>query len=1352
MMKIRSVILLLTGIFACIPASAQEKDRGYWSLTESKVLYEGERSIGDKTGIIGGSNGKAQFRILHEKHTPFKADGTYSVSQREGVTRINIGGKSASDQRYIHTLQVSWSRPPEYVKVGEENKISIDVRALLDGQDYSPELLARDLDAKVKSTLNGKEKEYSARKLGLGTKESYTTELSVSIMPEFTIRNTVFGFDMMNRSLSSSNSIEEYESTLERVAQNTGAGEDEVAEVFKKAYANNQYSTEWDCSVSDKSKARLSCQDAWEQHLPLGKESCLMVSVNTTFSSTSSNPYKSSSSSSYTICQFYLYKYYPNGGDVEKTVRADDDDAWKTNGDEGGESEGTTLPPWVIPTAVGTIVGGIGYKIVKKRRRKKDEEDPDPNDPNNPNDDDDVDDDEPKKPSTYKMILYKNFGSTLTVGDEPQMVGARIEEITAEGKKIKRHDLTQQIEIEQGNHLRIVETGMVDKYKAAYITADEYPKEEPHEGDVWFIFRSLNGALKNKVVFKIEKSEIIFGQDNLTIPSGYEKEVRLPFVAVGFDGSKEITARIVPSDGNEELANTYSVEVEWSEKDRLHYAIIRDLKPAGKLAGKYERHQLEIEVPSKVGEPIKGTLDVRRFHMGLALHVGDIGCYIEPYDSGKHKSRRFAFMGPEGRTFVPAETLASIVLYEYDEAEHKVLQLAPVLTGCKWKAFNDEKQQLVDKLGLQCELTEELGDKGGREAVFRCCRCSLDAPQRIEAIVQLAASHLDREYTSETKVLLCSQPIRHFGSLDDEMAALKQDEHVTERLLHIQKAIYEQGLYEKLFPLEKFIDVMLEGYKPEYGYDPAQVKRVRDLYTGVLSGRIEGANGQAAKPMTLAEEVGLFLEVFITNSKKVEESMGFFTRMVVGVATMGCSEAVFTGLEVVSNMKEYVDNGGDSIWGGFYVGAKVVVREYITEKVTMGAMNKLSDVAKKAGLTPDAIKKGAMEMVEEGKGYLNTIKGKVMKNAINDSTEATGRAVSKSKMIKEMAKAQPLTKAEKELMQISEFGLEHAKEQVRDLQAAVDLYRMNPHGPGNKEMLNKLILDVQQNKQAMYLLKEADSSLNYVRSEFNNTLETIYKETDEAVKKKLAKRLGLPDNYKIEVLNATSSDKALLLEGKKITMDRDITYYWKDEFGDVHYFSQKSTTDLYNKEFYEKALGYKPADSKFANRFANKMDQTNIEDVLFHPESYGDDLNNMLKEEFRGRALLDPTKVGDTVTYKGKEWFGKGEALLKEANNITDLTERQLMQSQGLSSIMEGLRQEVKQFDNFVNPRNMARLQANGASRIPENLRTAVECCRRVSTMESADALVQIERELSLLGYTRDSFAEAMGQAIKDIG
>ena len=92
------------------------------------------------------------------------------------------------------------------------------------------------------------------------------------------------------------------------------------------------------------------------------------------------------------------------------------------------------------------------------------------------------------------------------------------------------------------------------------------------------------------------------------------------------------------------------------------------------------------------------------------------------------------------------------------------------------------------------------------------------------------------------------------------------------------------------------------------------------------------------------------------------------------------------------------------------------------------------------------------------------------------------------------------------------------------------------------------------------------------------------------------------------------------------------------------------------------------------------------------------------------------------------------------------------MQSQGVSSIMEGIRQEVKQFDNFVNPRNIARFDVNGMNKIPKKLRIAVDRARRITDMDSPKALVQVQRELEALGYTLDSFAEAMGQAIKDIG
>ena len=1048
------------------------------------------------------------------------------------------------------------------------------------------------------------------------------------------------------------------------------------------------------------------------------------------------------------VIKLHIYPN-PNGNidedEEEEEEEEDDDEEYYEEEDYAVNRAG--FWDYAIPIGVAAVLLGGGAAAVALGKKKK-------NKNKNKNKSD-------KSGDRLAMRIYKEFRDTIIPGRGKYPVYARIVRIPAGStQEVPDERLTAMIDIKGDDYLKLSGQRMENGWKRVDVEAPEQPNL-PEKATVTFSLTSDKGAYVNHVHFHIEAGEVLFGQDNLTLPSGYKKEVRLPFVVVGRDGDKDIKASIVPDNESEtRLKGIYDVKVEWSEKDRMHYAVIRDLKqddpldkkPSADVAGKYESFRLEVEAPNKFGQPIKGSLVFFRYHMGLALKVGDIGCYIEEYDRLKHRTNKFAAVGEGGKTFVPAETKSSAILYEYDEQNHKILQLAPIITDYHIEAIEKgEKQVLVEKIGLQCDVTAEAGKDGGRLVVFRCCKATLDAPSRIEAKIMLTAKHEGREYKLEKKVLLCSQPVRHFTSMEAEMAALKEDKRIGDILIHIQTAIYQQGLYNRLFPLEKFINVMLDGYDAAYGYDPKQVKRVRDLYVGVLSGRIEGANGEGGKPLTLADEVNLFLTAFLENSKKVEESLGFFGRMAVGVCTLGCSEVVFTGLEVVNNMKEYVDNGGDSVWGGFCVGAKVVVREYITEKLMTKGMEKMSQVAKEAGLTPDALKKAAKEMAEEGKGYLTTLKGKVMKNAINESEQAARTAAIKGQALSRAVAAKPLTQAERELLKASEFGLAHAKEQVRDLRAAIDLYRMNPHGAGNQELVNKLILEVQQNKQAMYILKKGDSSLNYVRSKFNTTLEKIYEATDDAVMDKLSKGTGVP-RHKIKKLNATTSEKMKLIKGEKVTMDRDVTYYWTDENGVDHYFSQKNTTALYNNEFHEKALGYRSKVEGGAGRFAQAMDQTNIEDVMNHPESYGWDLDNMLKPELHKQALLNPDKVADTVTYKGKEWLQKGNMLLERAKGVTDLTERQLMQSNGVSSIMEGLRQEVKQFDNFVNPRNLARRDINGMSKIPEKLRIAVDKARKVTDMDSSKALVQVKRELEALGYTLESFAEAMGQAIRDIG
>ena len=120
----RSIILILTGALLAVSVVAQDKkrnngqeakDRGYWSLTFRKTMMVGERSKGDDTGILGGKDGLAEFRVLHYIPSVFKPDGTFSVDDKEDKTIIQMGGEHTKEVRNVHRLSVFWLKPPQYV-------------------------------------------------------------------------------------------------------------------------------------------------------------------------------------------------------------------------------------------------------------------------------------------------------------------------------------------------------------------------------------------------------------------------------------------------------------------------------------------------------------------------------------------------------------------------------------------------------------------------------------------------------------------------------------------------------------------------------------------------------------------------------------------------------------------------------------------------------------------------------------------------------------------------------------------------------------------------------------------------------------------------------------------------------------------------------------------------------------------------------------------------------------------------------------------------------------------------------------------------------------------------------------
>lgn len=993
----------------------------------------------------------------------------------------------------------------------------------------------------------------------------------------------------------------------------------------------------------------------------------------------------------------------------------------------------------LIPAGIATIITGGGIMIAKNRKKikkssgRKEEQ--------NRQEETKEEEQEEENPNRYEMRIRKDFGNTISVGSTLPIY-ARIVEITPEGAENSRNDLTGKISISSPAYLKISCQGMSGDYKAAYIEAPETGGEIPSEAKVSFRFAGSGSSFTNHVVFQIAEEKIVFYQENLTLPSCHEKTERLPFAVFGMGDSAVVTAEIIRDDG-------YSVEVEAGEEKGLYYAVIKEKKKTGGQAGDYEPYSLEVKAVS--GErSVTGILPIYRFHMGLRLDLKRIDCYAEQYDPTKHWSKKFLFY-VKGKQYVPAESKATVTLFDWDPETQRIIKIAPASFDYQIQAVNDQDQTLLDKLAIQCQVIDQVASgEGGRALRFRCCKGALDAPSRFKAKIKLNVTRGEKKYPVEKEVLLCSQPLRQSKSMEDAMAMLKSDSFITEQLQRIKSKIWELNYLNNLFPLVKFIDVMLEGYDEAYGYDAKQFEIVKKTWGGFLQGTVTGANADV-KPVTLGDEMKLFVESYLQTAESVEKSLGFMGRMAIGVATLGCSDVVFTSLEVVREMKDYVDKGGDSAYGAFRVGVKVVIQEAIEDRIMEGGLNKLKKLASNADVK-QALKEMKGDAAESVKRFTTAITGKNSRAAISDSVQAGKQAAGKASLLIETGRKGIRKTADQiELDEALCEGRRFAKEQVENLQAAAWQFELNPTA-ANRKLMNDMTIKVQENKLAMYALQDyADEGLDSARKAFNETLSTFYGSADNIAKNKLSSITGIPAD-RIQILNASSSSQELMRRGKKTTIDRDWTAYYVNSKGENVYFNQSMTEQIYNDSFFEASQGFKNKDADFSRRYAQSTDQTVIEDVMGHGESYGKDLDKMLDKKLHTVALDNPDKVAATVSEKGKEWFQRGDELMAKASEVSDISERQLMLAKAVGNKMEGYRQLVKQFDNCINPRDVARRSGAEASKIPERLRVALEMSRRMLRNDSNITLTDLENSLQALGFTPDSIADSLGHVIRQIG
>ena len=194
---------------------------------------------------------------------------------------------------------------------------------------------------------------------------------------------------------------------------------------------------------------------------------------------------------------------------------------------------------YIIPPFV---AGGlVGWWRNRKKKKKQKDDDPEPEP-----EEEEKEDEEDEEPDQLQMQVYKNFGDTLLVGDKGQQVNALIVRKPKKGPEYVDEKLTRQIQITSGDDYLHVEMGDIENgWKTAYVWAPE-AENPPQEGIVKFVLANEGASYTNRLHFKVTKGEILFFQENLTLPACYGPKAELPFLVNGIEKEKaKITAAIL---------------------------------------------------------------------------------------------------------------------------------------------------------------------------------------------------------------------------------------------------------------------------------------------------------------------------------------------------------------------------------------------------------------------------------------------------------------------------------------------------------------------------------------------------------------------------------------------------------------------------------------------------------------------------------------------------------------------------------------------------------------------------------------------------------------------------------------
>jgi hypothetical protein len=1018
--------------------------------------------------------------------------------------------------------------------------------------------------------------------------------------------------------------------------------------------------------------------------------------------------------------------------------------------ERGDEENGSDIPWEIFLIPPGAYVG---WRVIKNRnKKKKKEEEEEPDKP----DDEDEEEEEEERVSSYQMIIWKDFEDTLVLDDAPVKVGARIEEITPDGDSIDRPDLAKLITISGTIHAKVHSQKMEGIYMMGMVTAErEEDGSCPDMAQVTFAVNAPAGRFLNRIEFKVDDAAAIFVEPSITFAAGQGKTLFTEFYLYGAAESPDGLEVTLDEAGYQH----FKAELEQSDQNpdlfRIHLTEFGDDKaPAGTL----EKYNCTIRVTPRRNRPeVTETFIINRIHLGFRVELKALKGYLVELESTPDHD----ILPPRGskRRKKPAESRIDMMLVTVDELDGDKIGPVPPSKFDKEPEFKFEDDftnstLFVDKapgahyaptagdlvqygdlffrdpngenVPSPCDLLKfkyeyaGMMPDGSFYGIIRLTRGFLVPPNRSHAKVTVTVTWHGQEFKEELVVPLNSQPYRDVeippGS--DPIRAydqyLQEDQRRYENLIDLQRKIVVDRRFAELRPLFYKITVMLEGHDKVFGYDDADYENIMQIFKKFTSGEI---GTYFAVKQTVSPDDENFNAVVATIAAMDKSIPVIICRVGLGIMTGGASEIVWTPISALAEMKEYVDKGGDSVWGGFaQISLKLIAMELLFAGVGKGFSKikqwradraaKLKDLAKKTQKITDSSKK-ALEATR-----VNRVLGNRPPYSSAPRADKIGTAAKKVKESLKNAKdmADDAANSMRKLADSADDVVGGAGKKVKSLitpemrkrsaqlaredgQKIVNEFKRVMNNPtATKEEMRKATLALQGNKSAQNILRTHPSDM--LRANYNAQMKQIYQDLDPQVIKRLQQKIKvkgyLVENPEIRVFKGATGNDAKALEwGKKIGADRDVTYQIKAKDGKWYDIGEELMEEAYSEAFNEMQYKFIPTDQLERLKTIIKADQAVVHGK-FGLESYGDDLLRIIDPTRQAEKLVDPKRIADTYLYKCELWLKRGlkahetaEQLLK--HGYTD--EALHVLGYGEALIEEGLRQNVKQFNRILVPR-----------------------------------------------------------------